>query len=85
MSEVNLRMERVERLLKELRYELERGWMDGELDEWLGYQFVLPVSKAIKGGVVFFDLRTRPLEHYCLPTDIDNMEPRLKLIKGKRT
>lgn len=76
----NYRMERIERLLKELRYECERGMMDGEIDEQIGYRFYVPISKAIPDGVVFCEFRTRPVSHYYMHPD--DMQPRLQIAKG---
>jgi hypothetical protein len=76
---MNPRMERIERILKELRYEIEIGMIQGEIDESIGYQFYVPISKSIPDGVVFCDFRTRPLPRYSM--FLEDMEPRLKLIK----
>ncbi len=73
------RMERIEKLLHELRYELERGMMEGDVDETLGMRFYVPISKSIPNGVVFCEFRTRPLpRHMMHPED---MQPRLKVVK----
>ena len=55
------RKERIERLLLELRYEVERGMMEGEIEEEMEYRFYVPISKAIPEGVVFCEFRTRPI------------------------
>jgi hypothetical protein len=76
----NFRFERVQRLLEELRYEVERGMMEGDVDEHLGYRFYVPVSKKIPDGVVFCEFRTRPIHrHHMNP---DDMQPRLRLVKS---
>jgi len=76
----NFRMERIQKLLHELRYEVERGMMENEIDETLGYRFYVPISRAIKDGVVMCEFRTRPVpRHYMSP---DDLTPRLKLVKG---
>lgn len=64
---VNYRMERIERLLKELEYEATRGMMDGEIDESLGFRFIVPVSKQIPDGVVQCEFRTRPIPRLHIP------------------
>lgn len=65
---------------KELRYEIERGMMQGEIDEHLGYRFVVPISKKIPGGVVIAEFRTRPVPRYA--TSIDDLGvPRLRVVK----
>ena len=74
----NYRRERIERLLEELRYEVERGMMQGEIDETISYEFIVPISKSIPHGVVYCCFRTRPQLHYPI---LDN--PRgLNIIKG---
>lgn len=77
------RKDRIERLLWELRHEITRGMMDGEIDETMGFRFHVPVSKAIPDGVVFCEFRTRPMPRdrfaFTAPEDY---EPRLKLVKA---
>lgn len=78
---MNIRQERIERLLNELRYEVERGMMEGEVDEDLGFIFYVPLSKSIPRGVVRCEFRTRPTPTYMLdPRDMDS--PKLRVIKG---
>lgn len=57
---MNLRMERIERLLNEIQYEITRGMMEGEVDEVLGFEFLVPISKSVPKGVVHCSFRTRP-------------------------
>ena len=76
----NIRWERIQKMLRELRYEVERGMMEGELDEWLSYRFYVPTSKAIHDGVVFCEFRTRPVPRHMMHPD--DLEPRLKLVKS---
>ena len=59
----NYRWERITRLLKEVEYEVTRGMMDGEIDETIGFSFVIPLSRRIQGGVVHCEFRTRPVHH----------------------
>lgn len=81
MSETaNIRMERITRLLHELRYEVERGMLEGDVDETIGFDFVVPISKVIPDGVVLCHFRTRPVPRYMMGSDL--IEPRLKLIAG---
>lgn len=76
----NYRRERVERLLEELRYEVTRGMMEGDLpDETMGFRFYVPISKAIPDGVVFCEFHTRPVHRGMMA--MDAMEPRLKVVK----
>lgn len=77
----NYRQERIERLLQELRYEVQRGMMDGEVDESLGFRFYVPVSKSLQGGVVFCEFLTRPLPAWHVPLDASPCGPRLKVVK----
>lgn len=57
----NYRKERIERLLGELQYEITRGMMEGEVEEQLVFTFFVPVSKVLPEGVVWCELRTRPI------------------------
>jgi hypothetical protein len=84
MSEpANYRMERVERLLRELEYEVTRGMIEGDLDETLGFTFIVPISKAIpRGGVVRAEFRTRPVIAAHEPGLLDR--PRLVVVKNDR-
>ena len=76
----NFRRERIEKLLHELRYEVERGMLEGDIDETLGFRFYVPLSKQIKDGVVFCEFRTRPIQRYMM--DPEHMQPRLKIVGG---
>ena len=71
------RLERIERLLGELRYEVEIGMMQGEIDEHLGFEFMVPQSKRIPDGIVFCSFRTEPRPHYYA----NPQQPRLKVIR----
>lgn len=73
------RQERIERLLHELRYEITRGMMEREIEEHLGYRFVVPISKHFARGVVECEFRTRPVPHMAFIAD---PEPRLKIVKS---
>lgn len=75
----NYRMERIDRLLHELRYEIERGMMEGEIDETLAFQFCVPTSKVIPKGVVHCEFRTRPAPSYVFGPDM--CQPKLKVVK----
>ena len=74
------RRERIEKLLTELRYEIERGIMEREIDETIGFSFIVPVSNVIPGGVVYCELRTRPVTRYAVSGD--GIMPRLHLVKA---
>lgn len=60
----NFRKERIEKLLYELRYEIERGIMEQDIDDRLGFQFIVPISNSVLNGIVHCDFRTRPMAHY---------------------
>lgn len=79
MSEAtDMRIERITRLLKELEYEVTRGIMEHEIDEDIGFRFIIPISKSIPDGQVFCEFRTRPtLRGQFYP---GHDEPRLKLV-----
>jgi hypothetical protein len=75
----NFRQERIEKLLHELRYEVSRGMMEGEIDEQLGFRWVVGVSKNIRDGVVACEFRTRPVPRGHMSPD--DLEPRLRVVK----
>ncbi len=77
---VNIRKERIERLLNELRYEIERGMLEREIDETMGFRFYVPISNVIPSGVVFCEFRTRPVPRVLMHPD--DLQPRLKLVKS---
>lgn len=76
----NFRQERIEKLLHELRYEVERGMMEGDIDETLGFRFYVPISKRIPDGVVFCEFRTRPIPRHMMHPD--DIQPRLRVVGG---
>ena len=73
------RRDRIERLLNELRYEVERGMMEREIDEEMGFRFYVPISNKIPDGVVFCEFRTRPIPRHVMHPD--DMQPRLRVVK----
>lgn len=73
------RWERINRLFHELRYEIERGMMQGEIEEQIGFRFVVPTSKAIPNGVVHCEFRSRPMPGHSL--NFDDFEPKLRVVK----
>ena len=75
----NFRMERIEKLLAELRYEIERGMINKDIGEEMGYRFYVPISSKIPDGVVFCEFRTRPVPRHMM--EPGSLEPRLKLVK----
>ena len=74
----NFRQERIEKLLHELRYEIERGMMSREIDEEMGFRFYVPVSSKIPDGVVFCEFRTRPVPRHHM--SLDASQPRLTVV-----
>lgn len=62
MSETaNVRLERIERLLAELQYEVTRGMLDHEIDEQLYFRFIVPLSRTVlHDGIVLCEFRTQP-------------------------
>jgi hypothetical protein len=80
MSETpNVRKERIERLLRELRYEVERGMLEREIDEEMGFRFVVPISLKIPDGVVLCEFRTRPTHRHNV--SMDDIQPRLRVVE----
>jgi hypothetical protein len=75
----NFRRERIEKLLHELRYEVERGMMERDIDEEMGFRFYVPISQKIPDGVVFCEFRTRPIPRHAMAPDA--LQPRLKVVK----
>lgn len=75
----NFRIERIEKLLHELRYEVERGIMDGDIDETQTFQFYVPICRSIPDGVVSVKFYTRPVPRYTIHSG--DLEPRLKVVK----
>ena len=70
MSDIdNIRLERINRLFKELEYEITRGVMEKEISEYLGFRFVVGVSRETNGGVVKAEFVMRPTPAYHLPSD----------------
>jgi hypothetical protein len=79
MSETaNVRKERVERLLYELRYEIERGMMEHDIDETMIFRFYVPISRAIPDGVVICEFRTQPITRHHMHTG--DIQPRLRVV-----
>ena len=76
----NFRRGRIEKLLHELRYEVERGMLEREISETMGFLFYVPISNEIPEGVVRCEFRTRPIPRHLM--ELDQMRPRLKLVKG---
>lgn len=77
----NIRQERIERLLDELCYEIERGLMEREIAEQMNYRFVFPISRKIPDGVVVCEFRMCPTSRINVIGDIELNRPRLRIVK----
>lgn len=75
----NFRRERIEKLLHELRYEVERGMLERDIDETIGFEWYVPISNAIPDGVVHCVFKTRPVPRHMM--NIREMKPRLQIVK----
>jgi hypothetical protein len=75
----NFRRERIEKLLHELRYEVERGMMERDIDETMEFRFYVPISRAIPDGVVLCQFKTRPCHRMVIVGE--DLQPRLKIVK----
>lgn len=75
----NYRMERITRLLMELKYEVTRGMMEREVDECLGFEFYVPISNSPGYDVVVCRFETRPDKTYAI--NPENYQPRLRVVK----
>jgi len=76
-----MRKERIERLLQELRYEISRGIMEAEVDERMGFSFVIPASKQVTDGIVLCRFETRPVHRDSMIGQEVHGKPRLELVK----
>jgi hypothetical protein len=74
------RMERIEKLLRELEYEVSRGMMGNEIDESIQFSFYVPISRSLSDGVVHCEFRTRPIRRYQMGAP--GATPRLKIVKS---
>jgi hypothetical protein len=79
MSDINFRQERIEWLLHELRHEIERGMLQREIGEEIGFRFVVPISSKIPDGVVMCEFRTRPVPRYMAFGEVE--AAKLKIVK----
>lgn len=78
----NFRRERIEKLLHELRYEVERGILERDIDETMNFDFYVPLSQSIPDGVVHCQFRTRPVHRHEMR--MDAMQPRLRLVSSDK-
>ena len=78
----NIRQERINRLLQELRYEIERGMLQHEINEQLLFRFVVPLSKHFAEGVVLCEFHTRPVPRFESFAFMDEpLSPRLRVVE----
>jgi hypothetical protein len=61
IDKTEFRKERIEKLLHELCYEIERGVWQKEIDETLSFDYIIPYSRTIMDGVVKIVFRTNPM------------------------
>ncbi len=61
-TEANVRKERIERLFRELTYEISIGVLLGEIEPLLGHNFVMDDPKSTNGDVIAFEARTRRIK-----------------------
>lgn len=81
----NVRQERIERLLKEIEYEVTRGMLEKDIGEEMGFRFYVPLSTKIPDGVVFCEFRTRPVPRHSANPD-HLRQPRLRIVSnGQQT
>ena len=82
MSENNFREERIEKLLRELRYEIERGLAEREIEEEMHFQFIFPRSQRIPNGLVFCQFRMRPITNFdAMAMNPEMLVPKLRVVK----
>lgn len=76
-ADADMRRERIERLLRELEYEITRGVMEREIEPRMGLSKILPGGPT---GYVFLRLDLRPDDGTMLPRE--DM-PRLRVISNQ--
>ena len=75
-GESNIRRERIERLLRELEYEITRGVMEREIEPEMGWSKIMPGGPT---GTVIAEFRVRPRRDGEYFFD-DRREPRLRVV-----
>ena len=76
MGDDSLRLERIERLLRDLEYEVTRGIMEREIEPRMYFGRVLPGSPT---GYVSLIFEVRPSDGH-FPSGAD-VRPRLRVVK----
>jgi len=71
------RMERIERIMDELKYEVTRGMMEREIDERIGFEFTVPSQEK---DVVVCRFQTEPVDRHTAAGTV-NLQPRLKVVE----
>lgn len=71
-------MERIERLLYELQYEVTRGMIEREIDEYLSFKFTVPTSRKFTNGSTLCEFKTTPVPHERY---VPHLEPKLRVVK----
>ena len=54
--------------------------MEGEIDETFVFQFIIPVSKQLSGGVVYCRFESRPVHSYSAIGLSLGCDPKLRLV-----
>lgn len=76
-TDQDMRLERINRLLRELQYEVTRGVMEHDIDPEIGFTFQMPY----KDDLVFGEFRTRIMKPRDTPPICP--EPRLRSVKDE--
>jgi hypothetical protein len=75
------RQERIERLLHELRHEIERGVINREIPEHMAFRFMVPVSVRGPSYVVACKFELRSVERKMMDFNEED-SGRLRVIEG---
>lgn len=78
------RLDRISRLIHELQYEVERGFMEAEIEEHIRYEFIIPVSRTYKNGFVFCKFETYPMHRDSALGMQINPKPKLSLVPSNK-
>lgn len=77
-DDANIRRERIERLLRELEYEVTRGVMEREIDPRMGFERVIPGGPT---GYVTMQFHVQPSDGR--PSFSQDRMPRLRVVKSE--
>ena len=79
-TKAQMRLERIERLLEELCYEITRGVMEREIEPDLQYSKIMPLLHHPSGRkAAVLTVRLCPEDRYSL---IHHRKPRLRIVDG---